>query len=784
MKKLKKADYIIMAILVVIIAGVVLIKILGSDSDSKGTGEQDTGNKKALVTSYKDFNGRPLGIKVGSSSEKITIGNYPDSEYFYYDGLSDLLTALLSGKIDGFMDDEPVIRLMCNSNPELAYYANTFTKEGYAFGFQKDTERSRLLIGQFNEMLKELWSAGEMDKLAYKWIEGPESDRVIEDRNLSGENGEISIATISDHAPFSYIKDNELCGYVIELCYMFAKKYGYSIHFEENKMSGLLAGLSTGKYDIGASSLSVTEERKTSIDFSDCIYNGGITLIVRAADTTGPEFVTSDTAASADLEAPYKKFNGKKIGILTGSSYEEPTIETFPDSEYMYFDTQSDMTLALDKGKIDGFITDEPVAKLACFENKNLGYYKNLIIEDNYCFGFNKDSKLSKKLREQFNEMINEMWSNGEIDRLIYKWTEGPEEDRKIDKTGLTGENGKILVGIVSDFPPFDYYYNNELSGLAVELSYILARRYGYNLEFEECRGAAVITGLTSGKYDVAAIAFSVTEERKKSMDFGDPFYHGGQVFMGRAEDIYDGNEIAVETTEKSFWEKLSESFERNFITENRWQLVLKGLGVTCLITVLSVLFGSVLAFLICMLRRVEGVLATGICNIFVKLLQGTPILVLLMILYYVIFGNSDVEAIWVAILAFTLNFGAYGSEIMMSGINSIDKGQREAALALGFTENQAFFRFIYPQAARRFLPVYKQEIISLLKNTSVVGYIAINDLTKVGDIIRSRTFEAFFPLIVSAIIYFIIAWIISILLKRVMVHMDPKHKKKAMPST
>ena len=90
--------------------------------------------------------------------------------------------------------------------------------------------------------------------------------------------------------------------------------------------------------------------------------------------------VTSDTAASADLEAPYKKFNGKKIGILTGSSYEESTFETFPDSEYMYFDTQSDMTLALDKGKIDGFITDEPVAKLACFENKNLGYYKNLII--------------------------------------------------------------------------------------------------------------------------------------------------------------------------------------------------------------------------------------------------------------------------------------------------------------------------------------------------------------------------------------------------------------------
>jgi len=148
------------------------------------------------------------------------------------------------------------------------------------------------------------------------------------------------------------------------------------------------------------------------------------------------------------------------------------------------------------------------------------------------------------------------------------------------------------------------------------------------------------------------------------------------------------------------------------------------------------------------------------------------------MILYYVIFGRSGLSAVWVAVIGFTLNFGAYTSEIMRSGIDSIDGGQREAALALGYTENRAFFKFIFPQAALRQFPVYRGEVITLLKSTSVVGYIAIQDVTKISDIIRSRTYEAFFPLIVTAVIYFILAWILSLILKLVLRCIDPKRKK------
>ena len=227
------------------------------------------------------------------------------------------------------------------------------------------------------------------------------------------------------------------------------------------------------------------------------------------------------------------------------------------------------------------------------------------------------------------------------------------------------------------------------------------------------------------------------------------------------------------------FFQNLARSFERNFIRENRWRLILSGIGVTCLITALATLFGTILAFAVCMFRRTGSALANAICNIYVKLLQGTPMVVLLMILYYIVFSNSGLEAVWVAIIGFSLNFGAYASEIMRSGIESIDNGQREAALALGYSENQAFFRFIFPQAAVRFLPVFSQETVSLLKSTAIVGYIAIQDLTKMSDIIRSRTYEAFFPLIVTAVIYFLIAWIISVILRQILKAIDPNKRKR-----
>lgn len=163
----------------------------------------------------------------------------------------------------------------------------------------------------------------------------------------------------------------------------------------------------------------------------------------------------------------------------------------------------------------------------------------------------------------------------------------------------------------------------------------------------------------------------------------------------------------------------------------------------------------------------------------FIRVIESTPVVVLLMILYYLVFGKVGISAIIVAIIGFSINFGVYVSEMISMGINAVEKGQIEAAAALGFTRSQVFRKVTFPQAAQHFVPIYKGAFISMVKDTSVVGYIAIEDLTKVSDIIRSRTLEAFFPLIVTAVIYYLVANLLAFVLTKIEIMINPKKETR-----
>lgn len=208
---------------------------------------------------------------------------------------------------------------------------------------------------------------------------------------------------------------------------------------------------------------------------------------------------------------------------------------------------------------------------------------------------------------------------------------------------------------------------------------------------------------------------------------------------------------------------ELKERVYVNLVKENRYLLILTGLQTTLVISFFAVIFGSILGALICFLRMSKIRLIQNIASIYISILRGTPVLVLLMLMFYVVLGSVDINATVVAILAFGLNFSAYSSEIFRTGIESIDRGQTEAGIALGFTKIGTFIHIILPQTIQRIIPVLKGEIITLIKMTSVVGYVAVQDLTKAGDIIRSRTFDAFFPLVMVAFLYFSLAWLLTL---------------------
>ena len=212
--------------------------------------------------------------------------------------------------------------------------------------------------------------------------------------------------------------------------------------------------------------------------------------------------------------------------------------------------------------------------------------------------------------------------------------------------------------------------------------------------------------------------------------------------------------------------ESIAESFRNNLIVEGRYQMILDGLQVTLLITLFATILGTLLGGLICWMRMSHRAWLRQTAKVYIDLMRGTPVLVLLMLMYYVVMAPVDATGIVVAIVTFAMNTAAYISEMLRTTIQGIDRGQTEAGLALGFTPRQTFLKIVLPQVVRAVMPVYQGEIISLLKGTSIVGYIAVADMTRASDLIRSRTFDAFFPLILTAIIYFVAAWLIGLLLQ------------------
>lgn len=232
----------------------------------------------------------------------------------------------------------------------------------------------------------------------------------------------------------------------------------------------------------------------------------------------------------------------------------------------------------------------------------------------------------------------------------------------------------------------------------------------------------------------------------------------------------------------QDFFNGLYESFVKTFITDDRWVQLLNGLLVTLEITFFAVIIGVAIGFLIAIVRSTYDMNLSGkkcrtlsdyilkavnfICNIYITVIRGTPVLIQLMIMYFIVFASSR-DGIIAAIISFGINSGAYVAEIVRSGIMSIDKGQFEASRSLGFNYRRTMIHVIIPQAFKNILPALGNEFIVLFKETSVAAYVSVQDLTYVGNLIRSRTYEAFFPLIAVAIIYLVIVLILTFLLKK-----------------
>lgn len=441
---------------------------------------------------------------------------------------------------------------------------------------------------------------------------------------------------------------------------------------------------------------------------------------------------------------------GKTIGCGDGSVY-DMMLSKRSDIQVQRYTVTPDMVVALTSGKIDAFLDDE--IALSPAERRRHGVKIAFRSKENFdiAFAFPKGDQASV---DAYNSFLAEIRQNGLYEEIRHRWFDTEEPDTvKMPILETPADAPPLHVAVSIMVAPMSFPVGDHWHGFEIELLQRYAHHTHRALDVKYYNVAGASAALQRGMVHVWSSSLFITEERKKAVLFTDPHYACHPAY-------FVANEEAKASV--GLWEKLKETVHKNLILENRWRFIVDGLQETLVISLCSLFFGTLLAALICWMRMSRSRLLQGIAGVYIDLLRGVPLLVLLMIMFYVVLAQSGFSATTVAIISFSMVFAAYVSEMFRTAIKAVGHGQTEAGIALGFTPLQTFRYIVLPQATRAVMPVYKGEAVSLFKNTSIVGYIAIQDLTKASDLIRSRTFDAFFPLIFITIIYFVLAWLLG----------------------
>lgn len=709
-------------------------------------------NEAQKMSTIDDIADKRIGVYTGTIYDKYATEHFPNATIMQYNSVADYVIALESNKIDVALMNRLSARNVMRTNPDIGILPENFLSLPVGIGFSKNNPALR---EKFNAFLSAIKADGSYDAIKKKWLEGDSEIASMPkfEKNTAGEKVVLGVA-VGD-LPNAAFVNGEYVGFDIELLQTFAQKENLNLEIISMEFSALVASLAAGKVDMIADCIAITEERKKQVDFSDpYMEDESVVMALKknlAADQTA---LTLDEIAKG------------KVGVLQGSVHDSFMNKNYPGAQVLQYKNYPDLILAVKSGKIDaGFITEESFFEVQK-ENPSLVKLVSKVFTVPIGMGFNKENDA---LREEFNNFLKEIKANGVYDDWVKRYFKDSNFIMPAIENPKT--NGKLVVGVVSDKGlPFAVVKDNQLIGSDIELLYRFAAYLKKELVFSDMEFGNLIAGVATSKIDMAASTIMITEERKKQIDFSDSYYELSACVFGEGKE----KEKSV-----SFFQSVANSFYNNIILENRYLLIADGLKTTGVISVLSILFGTLLGALICFLNMSKQKFFNWLARFYISILRGIPVLVLLMLIFYVVFAKVNISPIFVAVVAFGMNFGAYVSEMFRTAIESIDKGQTEAGIAGGFTKAQTFLYIVMPQAIRQVLPVYKGELISLVKMTSIVGYIAVQDLTKASDIIRSRTFDAFFPLIMTAALYFAISALLLMFLDAVEQRTDPKRLRE-----
>jgi polar amino acid transport system substrate-binding protein len=737
-------------------------------------------NESAKLASADDLKDKRIGVLLGSVHDTYATKNYPRATILQYKTPSDLLLAVKSGKVDAaFYTNETLLGIIRNDD-ELAFLGKPLFTVPIGMGFNKGNDDLR---EKFNRFLKEIKENGVYADTVSRWI--TKGSTQMPEIGNSKANGQLVVGIVSDKGlPFTIVKDNKMIGFDVELAERFAAYLGKELKLADMEFGSLIAAAATNKIDMIASTLMITEERKKQVAFSDAYYELGASVFALKKNIAANGAIPSPTksAAKSNEISRLQQIDGKRICVLTGSAGDLAARKYFPKASFIALTASADAALAIKSNKADAFIYDKSVLLNLVEKNPELVILDEPVAKLEVAAAIKKENTA---LLSEMNRALSDLKKEGALQRLRVKWVDSKYAvTPQLPPISSADRKGVLKMGTCANLEPFSFQANGIVTGMDIELSRLIGERLGKKIEIVDMNFEALIPALQSGKIDFALSNFNVTEERKKLINFSLPYIENDISALVRRPTPPDQVQPVKETggakaAPLPFLTNIANSFKSNIILEKRYLLILDGLKTTVVISVLATVFGTLLGALICFMRMSGKAVLNLPAKVYIAILRGTPVLVVLMLIFYVVFASVNIDPVVVAIIAFGMNFAAYVAEIFRTGIEGVDKGQSEAGIAMGFTRVKTFLYIVLPQTVRRILPVYKGEFISLVKMTSIVGYIAVQDLTKASDIIRSRTFDAFFPLVMVAILYFLISWILMQSLEYLERITDPKFKRR-----
>jgi polar amino acid transport system substrate-binding protein len=730
-------------------------------------GEPRSQSGARMLRTLDDLKTARLGILLGSVHDTYAMEHFPNAQHMQYKSPSELILAVRSGKIDAAIYTTETLVEILRTDQQLQIFGDTLFSVPIGIGFNQEDDTLRVT---FNAFLRSIKADGTFDDMVRRWITQGGSE--MQALPHPATSGTLVVGTVSDKGlPFTAVKDGRMIGFDIELSERFAAHIGKELKLVDLEFGSLIAAAATRKIDMIASTLMITEQRQKQIDFSDTYYRLGASMFALKENI---EAAPAITLRKLDDVAD------KAVGVYAGSIHDRFVTRTYPQATVRTYNAWADMLLALKARKLDVAFIDLASANVLLKSNPDVGILTTEALTLPVGYGFNKKNSA---LREQFNRFLARARSDSTYDVIYRRWFVDDPEKAQMPVIELAPDAPQLVLAVGVGDLPNSAIVNGEHVGFDIEFLKTFAKREGYSLKILTMEFSSLIAAVASGKADVIADGIAITEERQKQVDFSEPYNQLKTAVLALKTNLalYDtvraGTGSGEPPSEPSFFTRIGNSFYSNIILEDRYLLILDGLRTTGIISVLAILFGTALGGLICYMRMSHRKLLVTPAKVYVAILRGTPVLVVLMIIFYVVFASVDIDPLIVAVFAFGLNFAAYVSEMFRTGIEGVDRGQTEAGIAMGFTRVQTFLHIVLPQASKRILPVYKGELISLVKMTSIVGYIAVQDLTKASDIIRSRTFDAFFPLIMVAVLYFLISWLLMVALDRLERVADPRRK-------